>query len=366
MRPILALAILLLGLGAAAPEPKPQESVTAADPSALFEIALAPIKADSEFIVADPPEWSDPAHEQGEEAREPPPAPAPASTDLQSVEAPAPALDDLCHALLAAADDNNLPVAFFANLIWQESRLRNDAVSPVGALGIAQFMPRVAVAAGVGNPFDPHQAIPASARLLHTLREHFRNLGFVAAAYNAGAHRVGEWLDRGRTLPRQTRTYVLRVTGQSVEQWRKAPLGDGQLTFIRRLPCRELPAFADLEQAQLQEAQSAPPQQEEARAAPAKPERAAAPRAAAAFDRARHRAAISGHLHPHLQQHTRQTAIRVAAHNFRAKHQGGRPQHVGHEKRRIAENASVPSSGGRAAQAARPMAIRTAGTANIA
>jgi len=160
-------------------------------------------------------------------------------------------LYNLCNALFASAENNDLPVPFFANLIWQESRLQLDAVSRVGALGIAQFMPKVAVEVGLGDPFDPHQAIPASARFIHTLREHFNNLGFVAAAYNAGAHRVAEWLEHGRSLPRETRDYVVRVTGRSAEAWRKSPVDDSRLTFVRPLPCRQLPAFAELEQAQL-------------------------------------------------------------------------------------------------------------------
>ncbi len=158
---------------------------------------------------------------------------------------------NLCNALFVSAENNDLPVPFFANLIWQESRLQLDAVSRVGALGIAQFMPKVAVEVGLGDPFDPHQAIPASARFLHTLREHFGNLGFVAAAYNAGAHRVADWLEHGRSLPRETRDYVVRVTGRSAEAWRRSPVDDSRLTFVRPMPCRQLPAFAELEQAQL-------------------------------------------------------------------------------------------------------------------
>jgi hypothetical protein len=159
-------------------------------------------------------------------------------------------LDTLCTEVRTSAEQNGLPVAFFANLIWQESRLQRDSVSHAGALGIAQFMPEVAVEVGLHDPFDPRQAIPASARLLRTLRAHFGNLGFAAAAYNAGAHRVMEWLDRRRRLPRETRTYVMRVTGRSAEAWRKSRVKDSQLTFAGPLPCRKLPAYADLEEAQ--------------------------------------------------------------------------------------------------------------------
>ncbi len=335
MRPVLALAILLLGLRAAAPEPKLQGSVLLADadPSLLLEATRSPGAADSEFILAVPaPESSDQGHDQGEEAAEPPQAVAPASAALESGDAVPHSLDDLCNALLVSAENNNLPVAFFANLIWQESRLRDDAVSPVGALGIAQLMPRVARAAGVDNPLDPREAIPASARLLHTLREHFGNLGFVAAAYNAGARRVGEWLDRGRTLPRQTRTYVERITGQSVDRWRQAPLDDSQLTFVRRLPCRELPAFADLEHAQQERAQAAPAKPEERQSAEAKTAEAQARTIALAPAAVKHRAADRGRLRASIAP----VAIRVAARNPRGSRREARYQHPRHERHRSA------------------------------
>jgi hypothetical protein len=165
-------------------------------------------------------------------------------------------LVDLCHALLASAQDNNLPVPFFANLLWQESRFRVDDVSKKGAQGIAQFMPKVAIETGLVNPFDPMQAIPASARFLQRLRLQFGNLGFVAAAYNAGAHRVIEWLERRASVPRETRDYVVRVTGLSVETWKTMPIDNDALTFVPRLPCRNLPAFANVEQERIQQTEA--------------------------------------------------------------------------------------------------------------
>ena len=190
---------------------------------------------------------------EGESAGSAPAAPPPSAQQADANKnKDAGSLVGLCHSLMASALENDLPVAFFANLIWQESRLRHDAVSRVGALGIAQFMPRVALAFGVDDPFDPRQALPASARMLHDLREHFGNLGFVAAAYNAGAHRVSEWLERGRGLPRETRNYVVSITGRSVEEWRRTPPEDDALTFTRQLPCRALRAYADIEEAQRQ------------------------------------------------------------------------------------------------------------------
>jgi hypothetical protein len=271
MRPLLVVAILLVGLRSAAPEAKFQDALP--DPDTIYA-SLNPeaVFGKGDRALVEKPatiESSDAAHDQGEQKTAPPP-PAPASTDA-SADASADAdivgsLEGLCKALMTSAQDYQLPVPFFANLIWQESRLQHDAVSKVGAQGIAQFMPEVAAEEGVGDPFDPRQAIPASARLLHALREHFGNLGLAAAAYNAGPHRVGEWLDRHRALPAETRNYVVRVTGRTIEAWRKSPVDDSKLTFVRLLPCRQLPAFAELEHSQLQETDPV----EETKTAPAK------------------------------------------------------------------------------------------------
>ena len=46
---------------------------------------------------------------------------------------------------------------------WQESRFVLDAVSPAGALGIAQFLPKTAEELGI-DPLDPKQSIYAQAR----------------------------------------------------------------------------------------------------------------------------------------------------------------------------------------------------------
>jgi hypothetical protein len=165
-------------------------------------------------------------------------------------------LDDLCSVVLNSAQDNDLPIPFFANLLWQESGLRNDIVSSKGALGIAQFMPETAAENGLADPFDPMQAIPASARFLRELRMEFGNLGFVAAAYNAGPHRVIDWLERRASLPSETRDYVLRVTGLSIDAWRRMAVNDDALTFVPPLPCRSLPTFASMEQASSQQALS--------------------------------------------------------------------------------------------------------------
>ncbi|TIP53605.1 MAG: lytic transglycosylase domain-containing protein, partial [Mesorhizobium sp.] len=70
----------------------------------------------------------------------------------------------------AQAQQNGLPKDFFARLIWKESRFDPNAVSPVGAEGIAQFMPGTAKMRGLANPFDIEQALPASAKYLAEMK----------------------------------------------------------------------------------------------------------------------------------------------------------------------------------------------------
>jgi len=125
-----------------------------------------------------------------------------------------------CDLIEVSAGENRLPVAYFTRLIWRESSFRPTAVSPVGAQGIAQFMPGTAAERGLADPFDPIQAIPASARLLKSLVRRFGNLGLAAAAYNAGPKRVEDWLADTGSLPQETRSYVAAVTGRTAEEWR--------------------------------------------------------------------------------------------------------------------------------------------------
>jgi soluble lytic murein transglycosylase-like protein len=72
---------------------------------------------------------------------------------------------------------------------------------------------------GLSNPFDPMQAIPASAKFLRKLYDQFGNLGLAAAAYNAGGGRIEKWLSRRNTLPQETRAYVKIITGHKAETW---------------------------------------------------------------------------------------------------------------------------------------------------
>jgi hypothetical protein len=127
--------------------------------------------------------------------------------------------DVICETVKAAAEEHDIPIGFFVRLLWQESRFRSEEVSSAGAQGIAQFMPQTAVEMGLKDPFDPMQAIPASAKFLRKLYNQFGNLGLAAAAYNAGGGRIEKWLSRRSTLPAETRAYVKIITGHKAEAW---------------------------------------------------------------------------------------------------------------------------------------------------
>jgi len=163
--------------------------------------------------------------------------PRPTPPDLQ---------DSVCLMIEAAGRAHDLPAEFFARVIWQESRFNSDTMGPrrrngERAQGIAQFMPSTAVEKGLLDPFDPVQALPKAAQFLRELKNQFGNLGLAAAAYNAGPARVRAWLSGVRTLPVETRKYVVAVTGAPADDWAKAA---ARKPTVRTSPnCGELMAL---------------------------------------------------------------------------------------------------------------------------
>jgi len=163
----------------------------------------------------------------------------PASGGPQPPSAEPSAAIEVCRTLEQVAAGNALPVGFFVRVIWQESRFNARAVSPKGAAGIAQFMPRTADWRGLSNPFDVISALKASGSYLRDLRNRFGNLGLAAAAYNAGPQRVQDWLVARSSLPKETRRYVEIVTGHSAAEW-SGGTTQPDLALPESVPCLEL------------------------------------------------------------------------------------------------------------------------------
>lgn len=104
-----------------------------------------------------------------------------------------------------------------------ESRMKARAESPVGAVGLWQFMPATARHYGlrindyVDERKDPYLSTGAAISLLKNLYEEFGDWALALAAYNCGPGRVRSAIRRARCddfweikryLPRQTQRYV--------------------------------------------------------------------------------------------------------------------------------------------------------------
>ncbi|MBL7542984.1 MAG: transglycosylase SLT domain-containing protein [Bdellovibrionaceae bacterium] len=124
-------------------------------------------------------------------------------------------------------------------LVWSimkaESQYKKEAISPVGALGLMQVMPytgnRIAEILGDKNftpkqLLDPDSAIKIGTKYLQRLNKKFnQTIPLVAASYNAGPHRVKNWLQQFGGLETdefiehipflETRNYVKKVIANS-------------------------------------------------------------------------------------------------------------------------------------------------------
>jgi hypothetical protein len=218
---------------------------------AVDKLAALPSKAESFLHDLGAPEIRDTETPDTIEApKDSPPTPLErARVALAESNAPALPRDELCSSLVDVAQANALPLGFFTNLIWQESRFQHEAISPVGAMGIAQFMPDVADKFEI-NAFDGREALPASGRLLRTLADRFGNIGLAAAAYNAGPKRVADWLAQRAGLPKETRDYVSLITGKPVEEWRGVREKAVVFNVPRAVPCHRAAHFAAIEQSE--------------------------------------------------------------------------------------------------------------------
>lgn len=120
--------------------------------------------------------------------------------------------------ILQYSTRNGLDPRLVMAVIAVESRFNQNAVSPVGAMGLGQLMPGTASDLGVGNAFDLHQNLEGSTRLLSRHLQNMSSNGEVSpsaiklalACYNAGAGAVKKY--KGIPPYRETQNYVRIIT----------------------------------------------------------------------------------------------------------------------------------------------------------
>lgn len=138
-------------------------------------------------------------------------------SDLERREARREALSGLPFAaqIEKAAHAGGIDPELLHAVVNAESAYNPDAVSPKGALGLAQLMPETARAYGVSDARKPADNLRASARHLRDLLDRFGDLDLVLSAYNAGAGAVTKY---GGVPPyAETRAYIPKVAGRYEE-----------------------------------------------------------------------------------------------------------------------------------------------------
>ena len=116
------------------------------------------------------------------------------------------AFDDL---IREASVAYGIPFAFIKAVIRVESAFDPHAVSPAGAQGLMQLMPRTAASLNCEDPFDPRQNIMAGTQYLRILADRYdQDINRILAAYNAGSGTVARY----DGIPYEsTRRYIQRV-----------------------------------------------------------------------------------------------------------------------------------------------------------
>lgn len=103
----------------------------------------------------------------------------------------------------------------FERQINQESGFNPGAVSPAGAIGIAQIMPATAAVWGV-DPHDPVSSLQAAASAMAQYYNSYHSYPMALACYNAGCGALNDAISQCGSgwrgcLPSETRAYITAI-----------------------------------------------------------------------------------------------------------------------------------------------------------
>lgn len=137
-----------------------------------------------------------------------PDPPPPAA--VTATPAPVPAPRTLNEVVNSASDTTNIDPDLINSVIHAESNFNAHAVSPKGARGLMQLMPKTANELGVSNSFDPNANVQGGTKYLQELLQRYNyDMVKALAAYNAGPQRVDKY--HGVPPYYETRAYVARI-----------------------------------------------------------------------------------------------------------------------------------------------------------
>lgn len=140
----------------------------------------------------------------------------------------APSSDPWAEHVAEAAKRFAIPERWIRAVIAVESTGDRTALSPKGAIGLMQIMPKtwdeLRGRYGLGNdPWQPRDNILAGAAYLREMHHRYGSIAAMLAAYNAGPKRYDAHLANGRALPAETVDYVAKIV----------PMIDGRVPVMR-------------------------------------------------------------------------------------------------------------------------------------
>jgi len=134
----------------------------------------------------------------------------------------------------------NLPVYWVYGVMRQESRYEHTAISPAGAHGLMQIMPRTAkvTAKKYGVPYSkstdlhtPETNINIGTHYLRELIDQFSNPIYATAAYNAGPSRVKTWRKR---FPNELTIWIESIPFTETRNYVKSVLAYSQIYALHQ------------------------------------------------------------------------------------------------------------------------------------